>query len=205
MARQADRTRAPPPDRRAATTARERDEHLGFCFELPVAQDLPRQFDEIQSPNHSMKLSGWTSSMIIFRRISKSRRLSRQFGCLAFSAADADQAFQRFLPLLVDLDGWQGKKPEGFSMETSGTNMITATREYDRGSAHLQDQVMTGAAAQGALAATKPGMNIETSEMRMNTSTIDGMQVTRSFNIKDKSGAILVALGDSGLFSVSFR
>ena len=78
-------------------------------------------------------------------------------------------------------------------METSGTNMITATREYDRGPAHLQAQVMTGAAAQGALAATKTGMNLETSEMRMNTSTIDGMQVTRSFNIKDKSGAILVA------------
>jgi hypothetical protein len=48
-------------------------------------------------------------------------------------------------------------------------------------------------------------MNLETSEMLMNTSTIDGMQVTRSFNIKDKSGAILVALGDGGLFSVSFR
>jgi hypothetical protein len=48
-------------------------------------------------------------------------------------------------------------------------------------------------------------MNLETSEMLMNTLTIDGMQVTRSFNIKDKSGAILVALGDSGLFSVSFR
>ena len=59
--------------------------------------------------------------MIIFRRISKSRRVSRQLGCSAFSAADADQAFQRFLPFLVDLDGWQGKKPEGFSMETSGT------------------------------------------------------------------------------------
>jgi hypothetical protein len=40
-------------------------------------------------------------------------------------------------------------------METSGTNMITATREYDRGSA---------AAAQGALAVTKTGMNLETSE-----------------------------------------
>ena len=48
-------------------------------------------------------------------------------------------------------------------------------------------------------------MNLETSEMRMNTSTIDGMQVTSSFNIKGKSGAILIALGDSGLFSVSFR
>ena len=71
---------------------------------------------------------------------------------------------RRPLPFLVDLDGWQGKKPEGFSMETSGTNMITATREYDRGSAHLRAQVMTGTAAQGALAVTKTGMNLETSE-----------------------------------------
>lgn len=83
--------------------------------------------------------------------------------------------------------------------------MITAAREYQRGSAHLQVQVMTGAAAQGALAAIRTGTNIETSEGRMNTSTIDGLQVTRSFNTKDQSGAILVALGTSGLFSVSFR
>jgi hypothetical protein len=33
------------------------------------------------------------------------------------SSVRADQAFQRFLPLLVDLDGWQGKKPDGMSME----------------------------------------------------------------------------------------
>jgi hypothetical protein len=76
---------------------------------------------------------------------------------LGSSAANADQAFQRFLPFLADLDGWQGKKPEGFSMETSGTNMITATREYDRGPAHLQAQVMTGAALRGPWRRPKPG------------------------------------------------
>jgi hypothetical protein len=48
-------------------------------------------------------------------------------------------------------------------------------------------------------------MNIETSEGRMNTSTIDGVQVMRSFNIKDQSGAILVALGTSALLSVNFK
>jgi hypothetical protein len=64
---------------------------------------------------------------------------------------------RRPLPFPVDLDGWQGKKPEGLSMETSGTNMITATREYDRGSAHLQAQMMTGAAAQGPWRRLKPG------------------------------------------------
>ena len=124
---------------------------------------------------------------------------------LGSSAASADQAFERFLPFLVDLDGWQGKKPQGFAMEMTGSNLITASRDYDRGPAHLQAQVMSGAAAQGALAPLRSAMNIETSEGRMNTSTIDGVQVMRSFNIKEQSGAILVALGTSAQLSVNFK
>jgi hypothetical protein len=34
-------------------------------------------------------------------------------GARAGESLRADQAFQRFLPLFVDLDGWQGKKPDG--------------------------------------------------------------------------------------------
>ena len=124
---------------------------------------------------------------------------------LQASTAWAEQAFQRYFPFLVDLDGWQGKKPDGVSMEMPGNNMITATREYQRGAARLHAQILFGIAAKGALAAMQTGMNIETSDGRMNTSTIDGMKVTRSFNFKDKSGAILVALGTSGMLSVSFN
>ncbi len=120
-------------------------------------------------------------------------------------AARAEQAFQRFIPFLIDLDGWQGKKPDGLSMEMPGNSMITAAREYQRGAARLHAQIITGPAAQGALAATQAGMNIETTEGRMNTSTIDGFPVTRSTNFKDKSGAILVALGKTAMFSVSFN
>ena len=69
------------------------------------------------------------------------------------SAAHAQQAFQRFIPFLVELDGWQGKKPDGLSMEMPGNSMITATREYQRGPARFHAQVIIGAAAQGALAA----------------------------------------------------
>ena len=59
-------------------------------------------------------------------------------GCvLQISAARADQAFQRFFPFLVDLDGWQGKKPDGIAMEMPGNTMITATREYQRGPARF--------------------------------------------------------------------
>ncbi len=121
------------------------------------------------------------------------------------SAAGAQQAFQSFFPLLVDLDGWQAKKPDGMAMQMPGSSMVTATREYQRGAAHLQVQIVIGPAAQGALAATQTPMNIETADAHMSTSAIDGLQVTRTFNIKDKSGAILVALGASALFSLSFN
>lgn len=52
--------------------------------------------------------------------------------------ARADQAFQRFLPVLVDLGGWQGKKPDGMSMTMGNTCMTIATRDYRRGAAQLK-------------------------------------------------------------------
>jgi hypothetical protein len=124
---------------------------------------------------------------------------------LPSSAARAQQSFQRFIPFLVDLQGWKGNKPDGVSMEMAGNSMVTATREYERGEARLNAQVIIGPAAQGALAATNAGVKIETSDARMSTSTIDGLQVTRTFTISDKSGAILVALGTSALFTLSFN
>ena len=121
------------------------------------------------------------------------------------SQAEADPAFKRFLPLLVDLDGWQCKKPDGMSMEMTGANMTTATRDCQRGPAQLHASVMIGPAAAGALGAVVAGMNVETSDGHMISSTINGLKTTKSYNSKDKSGAILVALGESALFSVSYN
>jgi hypothetical protein len=126
-------------------------------------------------------------------------------GLLSSSAAHAQQAFQRFFPFLVDLQGWTGNKPDGLAMEIPGNTMVTATREYERGDARLNAQIVLGAAAQGALAATGENIKIETAEGRMSTATIDGMQVTRTFTVSDKSGAILVGLGTSALFTLSFN
>lgn len=125
--------------------------------------------------------------------------------CLSeFSPALAEQAFQRFIPLLIDLDGWHGKKPDGLSMEMPNNSMTTAVRDYDRGTAKLHAGVIIGPAAAGALAPTRNAMNIETADGHMITSTINGLPVTKTFNIKDKSGAILVALGPSALLSFSY-
>ena len=90
---------------------------------------------------------------------------------LTSSSTRAQQSFQRFLPLLVDLPGWKGNKPDGVSMESAGNSMVAATREYERGDARLNVQILVGPAAQGALATINSGMKIETSEARMSTST----------------------------------
>jgi hypothetical protein len=123
---------------------------------------------------------------------------------LSSTPARADQAFQRFLPLLVDLGGWQGKKPDGMSMAMGNTSMTTATRDYQRGPAQLHASVLIGQAAAGALASTRTGMNIETTEGHVVSSTINGLPVTKTYNNQQKSGAILIALGDNALFSVSY-
>ena len=117
----------------------------------------------------------------------------------------ADQAFARFLPLLIDLDGWQGNKADGVSMEMPGNSMTSAKRDYKRGPSQLQVTVLMGPAATGALAPTKTAMNIETSEGHMITTTLNGFPVTKSYNVSQKSGALLIALGPSALLTVSYN
>jgi hypothetical protein len=119
-------------------------------------------------------------------------------------AAHAQQSFQRFLPFLVELPGWKGNKPDGMAMEMAGSNMVTATRAYERGDGRLNASVMTGMAAQGALAATSAGIKIETADMHMSTSTIDGLQVTKTYTISNKAGAVMVALGPAAVFTLTF-
>lgn len=126
-------------------------------------------------------------------------------GLLHPVVACADQAFARFLPLLVDLDGWQGNKPDGMSMEMPGNSMTSAKRDYKRGAAQLQVTVLTGPAATGALAPTKTAMKVETSEGHMITTTLNGFPATKTYNIPQKSGALLIALGPSALLTVSYN
>ena len=119
--------------------------------------------------------------------------------------AFADQAFQKFLPLFVDLDGWQGKKPDGMSMEMTNVSMTTATRDYAKGPAQVHATVALGQAAAGALAPLASGMNVQTTEGHMVTATMHGMPVMKTFSSKDKSGALIVQLGKDAMFTFSYN
>ena len=118
--------------------------------------------------------------------------------------AHAQQGFQRFASLLVDLPSWKASKADGMALEVAGSSMVTATRTYKRGDAKVTASVLTGPPAQGALAAANSGFKIETPEMHMTTSTIDGMQVTKTYTNSAKSGALLVALGGDAVFMFAY-
>ncbi|MCP4615114.1 MAG: hypothetical protein GY844_01630 [Bradyrhizobium sp.] len=127
------------------------------------------------------------------------------FTLSSLSSARADQAFQRFLPLLVDLSGWQGKKADGMSMQMSGASITTATRDYERGPAQLHVSVVIGPAAEGALMPIESGMKMQTSEGHMITDTMRGMPVMKTFTIKDKTGALMVALSKNAMLSFGYE
>jgi hypothetical protein len=119
-------------------------------------------------------------------------------------SARAQEAFQRFYPFLIDLKGWTGKKPEGFTLEMPGNSMTTASREYRRSDAHFSAQVVTGPAAQGALSVVKASVDIEQGDAHMHTGAIEGLPVARTYTVHDHAGTVVVALGTSAMFSVTF-
>ncbi len=123
---------------------------------------------------------------------------------LAVSPAQA-QDFQKFVPFLVDLPGWTGAKADGMAMQVPGAAMITATREYKRGGDTLSVQIISGAAAQGVASGAQSGMKLETAEMHMSTATVDGLSVMRTFQVSDKSGAVIVVLAPNAILNVGFK
>ena len=123
---------------------------------------------------------------------------------LTMVSARAEPAFQRLTPLLIDLDGWQGKKADGMSMDMPNGSMTTATREYQKGSAKANVSIVVGQTAVGALAPMVTGMNHQTSEGQMLPDTIGGMKVLKTDTTAQKSGALVVALDKDAMFSFSY-
>jgi hypothetical protein len=123
---------------------------------------------------------------------------------LALGSPAAAQDFQKFVPFLVDLPGWTGKKADGMAMQMPGMNMITATRDYTRGDAKVSASIISGSTAQGMMAAVQSGVKIETAELHISTTTVDGLTVARTFQVAEKSGVVMVVLGQSALFNLTF-
>lgn len=118
--------------------------------------------------------------------------------------ARAEPLFKSLAPLLIDLNGWTGDKPDGMSMDMDDMKMTTATRKYTKGDASVDASVVVGSPAQVALASIGAGMNIETTDGHMAKVELKGLPALKTFNNNDNSGTILVALGKQAMFSFNY-
>jgi hypothetical protein len=116
------------------------------------------------------------------------------------SAIHAQERYEVFFPLLVDLPDWRGSEPHGIPiMKVVG--LFIAMREYQRGDARLVVSVTAGL----------PKRNEQVSEgtaffgdARITISTIDGWQVFRTFNVKEKEVGVQVTLAPNAYFRLIF-
>jgi hypothetical protein len=119
--------------------------------------------------------------------------------------ARAQQAFERLLPFLIDLDGWQGGKPDGVSMALGDDSMSSATREYRRGDDEIRLTVLVGAAARSALGPIAFGVNLKTADGYALSTTVAGFKAVKTHNDKKNSGGVLIALDEQTVFSLAYQ
>ncbi|MBN2514849.1 MAG: hypothetical protein JXC33_02325 [Deltaproteobacteria bacterium] len=127
--------------------------------------------------------------------------------CVSGVYADS---YQALYPCLIDLPGWEGKEPKGVKMEMPGMNMINATREYRQGDKKINAMVVVGNPAMASAAVPQGMMNMETDEMKIAMTTIQGFKVHTVYNKKEHSGAVTVILlpgqaGGGAIFTFSFE
>jgi hypothetical protein len=118
--------------------------------------------------------------------------------------ARAAANFKDFTPLLVDLSGWQADAPQGMTMDASGGSITTASRHYSNGDNTLDASVMTGAAATGPLVEISSGMKMETADSHMLPDTIAGLKAFKVYDLKNKSGTLMIALSDQAVFVFNY-
>ena len=119
------------------------------------------------------------------------------------------EKYEKLYGLFEDIEGWEGKDPEGVAMDMPGMKMIQAMRIYSKDENEINAMIMIGnAPTMGAF--TTPGeMNFESSEGKVATREIDGFMVHTMYDKEEHSGAVTVILlpGENGgaIFVLSFE
>ncbi len=136
-----------------------------------------------------------------------SRRTLMFVALLAFAqgSAAAEPLFQRVVPLLIELPGWQAEKADGFSMDSGAGAMTMASRHYTKGAASMEVAVIAGEPAKAALAPISANLKIENAEGHMIVDSRDGFSFARSYNVADKSGGVIVKLADDAALNVNYK
>jgi hypothetical protein len=107
----------------------------------------------------------------------------------AIAYADNHEALT---PLLIDQPEWDAQEAKGMSMDMGAMKMITASRSYTQGDKKIDAMVIIGnqAMAQGKM----QQMKAESSNARVNITTIDGFPVQTVYEKNKQSSSVVVFL-----------
>ncbi len=116
--------------------------------------------------------------------------------------------YTRLIPYLVDMPGWEGEKPMGMTMGASDNAYSIASRHYTKGNKVFDVGVLCGSAAKGAMVPIQMGINTDTPEVHMETTTYRGFKAGFNYQKKEKRGAAVIQLSTSNppaAFVVEFQ
>ena len=111
--------------------------------------------------------------------------------------------YENLSPLLVDLKGWQAEPAQGMDMDMGGTKIIQAVRQYTRNAQEADAMIMIGNNMMTQAQGMQP-MEMETTEMKVKVTTIDGYQVSIHHSKADTEGAVAVVLPGTGQLGALF-
>jgi hypothetical protein len=126
---------------------------------------------------------------------------------VVFPAIALAEEHHSLTPLLLDLQGWEAKKPEGISMYMGAVKIINATRDYTNGNKDITAMVMIG--NNYMTNEQIQDLKAESMDAKMSISQIDGFKVHTSHTKSKNSGAVIVFLSEreieGALFTVSYE
>ncbi len=121
--------------------------------------------------------------------------------------------YDGFLPLLIDLSGWNAEPADGADASAAGMKAVTANRTYENGDRKIEANLLVGTQAGAAwMPDYKEGYKMETPEGIMEVKKINGFMVSYIYEKESKSGGIVVLLQDDpskpdmgAVFAINFE
>lgn len=105
------------------------------------------------------------------------------------------QKHEKITPLLVNLSGWEGDDAEGVSMDVPGMKMIQASRNYEKGDLELHATFIAGGTM--ITQAQSGGISLDSDDVKMDLTKIDGFKVNRYTHKEDDMTAIIIFIHES--------
>ncbi len=117
------------------------------------------------------------------------------FVFISFSLfAESLPTYQKLCSKLKNLNGWKAEKCNGMNMSSNMGQIVTASKEYTKGKKNFTVAVFSGMQAMGYWSQFSANIQMETNEMYLKTTKINGFPAGISMNKIDKSGGIFVCL-----------